>query len=162
MATKARPSLRSPPLWVAIAAALALSGCVDRWLVIRSEPSGARVFIDGRERGVTPHREPFHFYGTREILLRLEDPEDAGGPSYRSESRQVEVKPPWYQRFPIDLFAEHLWPGTLVDTHSVEFHLKPLDAGALREELLEEAERRGIAIPRIGEPEEAGAGDEPR
>ena len=79
-----------------------LCGCVERWLFIRSDPAGARVFVDGRDRGTTPVELPFDHYGTREILLRLKD--------HDSAVHIVKLDPPWYQWFPIDFVSEHLWP----------------------------------------------------
>jgi len=48
--------------------------CVERELVVQTEPSGARVYVDGVDRGVsTPDglRIPFEYYGTREVVVRL-------------------------------------------------------------------------------------------
>ena len=41
------------------------SGCVYRRLIVRSDPPGARVLIDGQEVGYTPTGIPFTYYGTR-------------------------------------------------------------------------------------------------
>ena len=63
-------------LWLfLISSVLLCSGCVERALVIRSEPAGARVFIDGIDSGTTPIRVPFDFYGTRDVLVRMEEDE---------------------------------------------------------------------------------------
>lgn len=117
--------------------ALLASGCVERFLLVQSEPTGARVFLDAEEVGTSPVCIPFEHYGTREILLRYEDRTK----SFASARRLVTLSPPWYERFPIDFVAEHLWPATITDLHEVQVTLEPLDAGALEARL-----RNGIGV----------------
>jgi hypothetical protein len=102
----------------ALAVLAAAGGCVERELVIESDPPGADVFVDGRPLGTTPFKAPFVFYGTRELTLRKE--------KFAPVSQVVEIKPPWYQIIPLDLFFEHLWPGTLRDVREVRLTLPPL------------------------------------
>ncbi|MFM7737868.1 MAG: PEGA domain-containing protein, partial [Planctomycetota bacterium] len=45
------------------------SGCVQRRMLIRSQPEGAMVTIDRQAIGQTPVSVPFTYYGTREIQL---------------------------------------------------------------------------------------------
>jgi hypothetical protein len=51
-----------------------LSGCWSP-VTITSEPSGARVWIDGVERGVTPVTTEVHWSGTRRNTIVLEHPD---------------------------------------------------------------------------------------
>ncbi len=96
-----RPLARPPWLPAALALLLlSLTGCVERALLIRSEPAGARVFVDGASLGETPLRMPFDFYGTREVMVRWE-PTELGETSYAPVTEQVELNAPWYQYFPI-------------------------------------------------------------
>ncbi len=117
---------------LAMAALLAASGCVIRELVIRSEPPGATVYINGREAGKTPHTETFDFYGSREIALRMD--------GYFTATRVVKLAVPWFEYFPLDLVSELLLPLRLRNRHEFTFELKPLPERA-PEGLLERAGR---------------------
>jgi hypothetical protein len=96
---------------------LLLCGCVERELQVDSDPPGADVYIDGKQAGKTPFRQPFTFYGTRAILVRHD--------GFTPTEKIVPVKAPWYQVIPLDFFFEHLWPGTLTDTHAVTIAMEP-------------------------------------
>ncbi|HEU4339403.1 MAG TPA: PEGA domain-containing protein [Planctomycetota bacterium] len=117
-------------------------GCVERSMVIRSDPPGADLFIDGQRVGVTPHVQPYVWYGTREVTLAM--------PGYRTERRMVALNAPWWQIFPFDLITDLLVPFTLTDKLEVDIPLRkePAEAGALNE-TLERAEeaRRKAALP---------------
>ena len=117
------------PLIACLLALCTLTGCVERWLLIRSDPPGARVFLDGQALGVTPARVSFDHYGTREVYLRHE--------GYGSLAEDVHVHAPWYQWFPMDLLAEYLWPGTIVDERELDFALPPLDTEQIERNLEE-------------------------
>ncbi len=117
---------------------LAASGCVERVLYLRSDPPGAKVVVNGRPVGETPLAMPFETYGVFEVVAH-----DVHG--YRRLRTSVEAKPPWYERIPIDFFAENVWPFTIRDRHEVLLTLEPaaaltpeeIDAGeaALRDRL---------------------------
>jgi len=49
--------------------AFGAAGCVDRTLLIRSEPEGADVVLDAKYVGVTPVTVPFTYGGTHEIVV---------------------------------------------------------------------------------------------
>ena len=133
---------------------LICSGCVERALVIRTQPVGARVFIDGIDVGTSPVRVPFDFYGTRDILVRMEEDEKRGERSLAPVRRIVKLSPPWYQRFPIDFVSENLWPGTLNVIHEEIFVLKPQDLDALSERFRDTARGFGVASP-LDDPEDS-------
>ncbi|MCZ6795463.1 MAG: PEGA domain-containing protein [Planctomycetota bacterium] len=128
---------RSLPLLGLALAALLASGCVERLLQVRSEPPGARVFVNGQEVGETPLDHPFSFYGTLSVVLRRS--------GYESQRIVAELEPPWYEYFPLDFFAENLLPWTLRDHHLVRVELEPLDnlekerADEVRDELIRQA-----------------------
>ena len=109
-------------------AALALaacSGCVERKMSLRSQPAGAPVWLDEAKIGTTPVVTSFSHYGIRRLRVGpIRD--EAGQVQYFSVEREVEIKAPWYERFPRDFFFEVLWPWTLVDEHEVEFTLRPV------------------------------------
>ncbi|MGE4619680.1 MAG: PEGA domain-containing protein [Planctomycetota bacterium] len=156
----ASDSYRSPqfrpgilPLWI-LSLLLLCCGCVERTLVIRTEPVGAKVFIDGIDAGTSPIRVPFDFYGTRDLLVRMEEDEKRGERSLAPERRIVKLTPPWFQRFPLDFISEILWPGTLEVVHEEVFVLKPQDLDALSESFRSTARKFGVVSP-LADPEEA-------
>ena len=107
-------------LVTALAAASVLvvfvSGCVHRRLTIRSDPPGALARLEDREVGRTPVTVSFNFYGVRTISLEKD--------GYVRLVRNTKIKAPWYQVFPLDFFAEVLYPGHIFDDHTVEFKLE--------------------------------------
>ena len=146
---------------------IALScGCVERKMLIRSSPSGAPVWVDEKPAGTTPVDYSFVHYGLRRIrvgpirekvMLEPSEESEAGSGArapgdekgrilYRAAEGEVEIKPPWYQRFPVDFFYEVLYPGLLVDEQLVELTLKPVSDLPERftreraEEIVKEAE----------------------
>jgi hypothetical protein len=54
-----------------LAAAAAFSGCVERKILIQSDPPGALVRMDGRPLGKTPVEVDFTWYGTHEVIVDL-------------------------------------------------------------------------------------------
>jgi hypothetical protein len=86
---------------------IAGSGCVERRMTIRSNPSNALVILDGQEVGFTPVSVPFHYYGVRQIKL-VKD-------GYETKIINQHVTPPWYQRFGFDFVSEVLVPWRIRD-----------------------------------------------
>ena len=118
-------------------------GCVERLIQIRSDPSGAEVYVNGApvvvkrdgkvHRAVTPVDVPFDFPGTYEITLRR-----AG---YDSARQLVPVLAPYYSYPPLDFIVEHFVPWTIRNHHEVTFTLQsrlPLDDQA-KTEIIERA-----------------------
>lgn len=106
---------RKAPLLLLLAAAFFAGGCVERKLTIRSVPTGARVRLDAEDLGETPATVRFEHYGGRDVTLST--------PGYYRLHETFRVKPPYYQRFGLDYFFEHLWPWTLEDHQTFTFHL---------------------------------------
>lgn len=122
------------------------AGCVERKMVIRSDPPGAPAWVDEEPAGATPLEYPFHHYGHRKVRVGpIRDENDAV--AYREKEEVLHVRAPWFQTFPIDFFFEVLWPGKLVDEHVVTITLQPASEeeglyGEQRaEEVLERAEQ---------------------
>mgnify|MGYP001572276338 CR=1 FL=1 len=116
-----------PPRILVLLSALALAGCVDRTLVVETDPPGALVYLDEEpvldvdgKPALSPVEIPFVHYGTREIVVRRD--------GYISEKRMVVISPPAYEVFPIDFFSELLVPYTFEDVHTVDFRLSPIPA----------------------------------
>ena len=94
----------------------ALGACqAERALRITSEPSQAEVRLDGVRVGTTPCEVPFEHYGIRRLTLYM-----AG---YSTYSRVLEIEPPWYGQFPIDIFTEVLIPIGWSDIQKVHVQL---------------------------------------
>lgn len=95
--------------------------------MITSEPPGALVRLDDNLVGITPVKVPFLHYGTRRVTWYLD--------GYRTESRLVPIRAPWFARFPIDIFSEVLIPVGWKDKHPVHEELVRGDAPVLMPEL---------------------------
>ena len=91
----------------------ALGGCVERLITVTSEPAGALVWMGGEEVGNTPVTVPFTWYGTYDVVLRMD--------GYETVKTQRRVNPPIYQWPGLDLIFETVVPFELVDRHEWEF-----------------------------------------
>lgn len=107
------------------------AGCVERKMVIRSEPREALVFVDGEKVGQTPCDLPFTFYGTRKIVLEKE--------GYKAMTRDAHLNPPLYQIFPFDFIAEVILPFKIMDTHEFDFTLEKQNIDTDTEDILKRA-----------------------
>lgn len=88
-----------PVALTAIALSVLLSlGCVERRLLISSEPAGALVYLNDQEVGRTPLEVPFTWYGTYDVRLERE--------GYRTLQTQRVAERPWWETPGPDLFAE--------------------------------------------------------
>lgn len=113
-----------------------------RELLIDSDPPGALVRLDDTVVGTTPYRTAFDAYGTRRITLYHE--------GYRTVSAVEEVEPPWYGRFPFDVFSEIVFPFGWHDPHPYHFTLVP-ETGTVTRPDLEGVLKRAEAL-RLAEP----------
>ena len=75
-----------------------MGGCVQRTIVVTSEPSGALVWLNDQEVGRTPVEVPFTFYGTYDVRL-----EKAGHSALWTTGK---ADPPWWEYPGPDLVAE--------------------------------------------------------
>ena len=107
-----------------------LSGCVERTMYVKSNPAGALVYVNGDEKGRTPYIEHFDFYGTMEFRLEKE--------GYEPRRELIKVKPPLYERFPLDFFFEVMIPFKITDRRTFSFDLEKTQ-GADPDKLLERA-----------------------
>lgn len=108
-------------LLINVTVALIPCGCVHRILVVRTEPSGADVYIGGEKVGVTPLEYTFDVYGTLDVELRKYDEHDG----YRAVHLEKELKIPWHQQFPLDFITEFLIPWPMYDVHHIDVTLQP-------------------------------------
>ena len=124
-------SMKRPQLLLLCIAslALALSGCVQRQLTVKSNPPGALVYLNGEEFGRTPVTRDFTWYGTYDVALRKD--------GYRTLKTRGRVIAPWWQWVPFDLVAE-LFP--LTDRHTLAYTLTPQSQNeASPEQMIEQA-----------------------
>lgn len=110
---------------------LSLPGCVRRRMTVRSNPPGAKVYVDDQEIGNTPVSVNFTYYAARKITL-IKD-------GYRTETHYERFLPPWYEVPPLDLVSENLYPREIRDERVVDFQLLPQEI-VRPEELLGRAE----------------------
>jgi hypothetical protein len=122
---------------------LAMTGCVDRFLAIHSDPPGAVVYVDGEKVGTTPCEISYTWYGTRLVVLELR--------GYTLVRQEVILSPPWWQIIPIDFITDVVIPFTMRDRMSVSYTLEPAAVSPEeRDDVLERADelRKKSAAPR--------------
>jgi len=91
-------------------------GCVERRLMITSEPAGALVYLNDQEVGRTPLEVPFTWYGTYAVRLERE--------GYKTLETQQLAERPWWEAPGPDLFAEAM-PDKRVE---IAWHLRMQEA----------------------------------
>jgi hypothetical protein len=86
-------------------------------MTIRSNPPGAKVYVDDYEIGATPISRNFTYYGTRKIRL-VKD-------GYETLTVMQPIPPPWYQIPPLDFISENLVPSEHHDRRTLSYQLTP-------------------------------------
>lgn len=139
-----------PTLLALLLAASALLGCsTKRELYITSEPRGARVWVNGEDKGRTPIAIPFVHYGTFGIRL-----EKKGYEAWAGEVRvpeRIDGYP--VVDLPFELTRRHRgfhWKGVLQPTpQASDDALQELvrEASAFRERTLREARPEAAPTP---------------
>ena len=125
------------------------AGCVERRLLIRTNPPGAMAYVDDYQVGLTPIGTSFTYYGTRKIRL-VKD-------GYQPLTVYERINPPWYEIPPFDFFAENILRREIRDTRVLEYQLIPQPVSP-PQQLLERAQslRSRAAtqppLPAVGEP----------
>lgn len=127
--------------------ALTTAGCIERKLIIRTDPRDARVSLDGQqledddgELGVFV--EDVFFDGGHRLTVRR--------PGYRTQELLFDISGAWYTYPPMDLVAEVLVPWTIRDTYRINVSLEAV--GPFKAKESEALIERGEAMAR-----EAGA-----
>jgi hypothetical protein len=112
------------------------SGCVERRVIIRTNPPGALAYVDDNEVGLTPVAISPIYYGNRKIRLVKDGCETL--------TIIQSMPPPWYEIPPLDFFSENLVPGNIHDERTFDYQLHP-QAVVPQEALLGRADnlRRG-------------------
>jgi hypothetical protein len=110
---------------------LLLTGCVERKLMINTEPQGALVILNDEEIGISPVTVSFNWYGDYQVKISKQ--------GYETLNTNRELKAPLHDHFPFDFFAQILWPGRIVNSYEWTFELAP-QKQPTREELIQKAE----------------------
>ncbi len=92
-------------------------GCVQRRLIVKTQPEGAAVSIDRQPVGYSPVSVPFTYYGTRDVQIEKD--------GYKPIRVQERLDPKWYNRFPISFFTENFSPREIRDQRIIDFQLQP-------------------------------------
>lgn len=119
------PTSRSTNLLLAgmlLLCLLSQSGCVRRRMTVRSNPPGAKVYVDDQEIGTTPVSTYFTYYAGRKVTL-VKD-------GYRTETVYQNINAPWYEYPGIDFVTENIYPWEIRDERVLEFQLVPEEAVA--------------------------------
>ncbi len=121
----------------------ALAGCVERRMIITSEPAGAEVRLNDAFVGLTPLEVDFTYFGVYDVRLRKD--------GYQPLVTQRKAKAPFHE-LPVIDFAALLIPTTKRTIIEWHFDLEPavVDNDALMErarELQREYEQGGEAGP---------------
>ena len=110
-----------------LAAAMFLTGCMCRELVITSEPAGASVTLNDTPVGRTPVSIAFTYYGVYDVLLTKD--------GYEPLRTRADASAPVYEYPPFDLAANAL-PTGVRTTRRWHFTLSPsLESTQTPEEL---------------------------
>ena len=118
-----------------------LTGCVQRELVITSDPPGADVVVNQQFRGTTPFHLPFKHYGVYDIRLTHPGYIDERDNRVRFYPLQVAepVIAPGYQRVGVDFVAEALIPTTIHDRRVLHYTLERIETADNTNEILARA-----------------------
>lgn len=111
---------------------LLLASCVERRLTINTQPQGARVILNDEEIGVSPVMVSFEWYGDYNVRISKE--------GFETLKTHRKLKPPWYDYFPFDFFAQIVNPKRTVDSYEWTFTLAPQTQPG-REELIQNAQK---------------------
>jgi hypothetical protein len=120
-------------------------GCITRIVTVKTNPTGALVYLNDEEIGRTPVSREFQWYGIYDVLIRKD--------GYQTLKTQGHVSAPLWQWIPLDLLTD-LLPVT--DEHVITFDLKPqlpadpatvLSNGEQMQTMLESSERTKTRLP---------------
>jgi hypothetical protein len=129
---------------LALALLCSASGCVERRMVIITEPYGAIVYDEKNQAiGAAPVDKPFTYYGKYRFRLAKD--------GYETLVVDQRVRSPWYELPGLDFISENLIPWTIRDVRVFRYPLQPAQVRS-PEQLLLEAQRLRDYGKTIGEP----------
>ena len=114
----------------ALTALMGACGCVERRMVIITEPYGAIVY-DEKEQpiGAGPVDKPFTYYGKYRFRIAKD--------GYETMVKEQNVRAPWYELPGLDFFAENVIPWTIRDVRYYRYVLNPAQVKSPEQLLLE-------------------------
>lgn len=115
-----------------LSAILLTVGCVERRLTIHTEPPDAVVWLNDEEIGTTPVTVGFNWYGDYKVRIEKN--------GYQILDTHRDLPRPAEDYFPLDFFAEVLWPGTIRRDTAWTFTLHPAENPSARQ-LIEQADQ---------------------
>jgi PEGA domain-containing protein len=120
-----------------------LGGCVERRMVVTSDPPGALVLHNGQPIGNAPADDHFIFYGIHHFTLIR--------PGYQTLQVDQRIRAPWYQFFPLDMVSEILLPFQIEDVRRFTYQMQPVP-GVRPEEVSDRANVLRTRGKEIAEP----------
>ncbi len=104
--------------WGLILLLLGLTGCVERRMLIVSDPPAATAFVNGKNVGMTPVSVPFDYYGKYDVMLVRD--------GYQTKTYPAAPRRRWFEFFPFDFFSENVWPLHIQRNFVMEYTLEPI------------------------------------
>jgi len=92
-------------------------GCLHSYVMVATNPAGARVFLDYEDKGRTPAKIEFDWYGKHDIQVMKE--------GYERVDEIVDIKCRPYLYIPLDLVATIL-PFRFEDKRHYSYDLEPI------------------------------------
>lgn len=98
-------------------AVVGLSGCASRRVVVRTEPEGAAVAIDGIPQGYSPVAVSYVYGGSRDIQIEKD--------GFETIKQRVDLSDPWYLRPPVSFLTENFSPVEIRHQPVLDFQMAP-------------------------------------
>jgi hypothetical protein len=122
----------------------ARAGCVERRMVLITEPAGAIVYDEKNDPiGAGPVDKPFTYYGKYQFRIAKD--------GYETQIIDQPVRAPWYEFPGLDFFSENLIPWTIRDVRYYRYALQPSQI-VPPEQLLQRAQQTRDYASTIGQP----------
>jgi hypothetical protein len=115
MLSRYRPDLM---LRLALLLLPGLAGCVERRLIIDTDPPGAIVYDEKNNAiGASPVDKPFTYYGNYRFRFAKD--------GYETIEVMQPVRAPWYEWPGLDFISENLIPWNIRDVRYYKYALQP-------------------------------------
>lgn len=137
--------LRLSRWWLlALTISLGATGCVEKRMVIITDPYGAIVHDEKNQPiGAGPVDKPFTYYGKYRFRIAKD--------GYETLDIEQRVRAPWYEFPGLDFFSENVIPWTIRDVRYYRYVMQPTQVRT-PEQVLREAQLLKTYGMTIGEP----------
>ena len=95
---------------------LAMTGCVNRRVIVRTQPEGAFVTLDGTPIGTTPLAAHYVYGGSRDIQIEKD--------GFETIKQKVDLTDPFFLRPPLSFFTENFSPVEIRHQPVLDFQLQ--------------------------------------